>query len=110
MKGVKESKKKGSTCSWVKKKKLSLCVRCDTALLEINSKYNFPFHAFLVWLDKNLQVIVIPVVYRFCSHSISVTGNTFQGPKQFPFLALLPAEVWSSILIDEVHRNIECVL
>ena len=52
MKGVKESKKKGSVCSWVRKKKLSLCVRCDTALLEINSKYNFPFHAFLVGWTK----------------------------------------------------------
>ena len=52
-----------------------------------------------------MGVIVSPVVYRFCSHSIPVTGNTFQGPKQFPFLALLPAEVWSSILIDEVQKH-----
>ena len=29
-------------------------------------------------------------------------GKVFRGPNQFPFLALLPAEEWANLLMDEV--------
>ena len=35
-------------------------------------------------------------------YPLAVMGGTFRGPKQFPFLALLPAEVWVDILINQV--------
>ena len=34
--------------------------------------------------------------------SPSALGSKFFGPKQYPFLALLPAEVWSEIVLGEV--------
>ena len=37
-----------------------------------------------------------------CPSVSLVSQKVFRGPKQFPFIALLPAEVWSEILIDEV--------
>lgn len=33
---------------------------------------------------------------------LSAIGKVFRGPKQFPFLALLPAQEWTDILMDEV--------
>lgn len=39
-----------------------------------------------------------------CKRSLnSDLSGTFRGPKQFPFLALLPAEDWASLLVDQVH-------
>lgn len=35
---------------------------------------------------------------------LSAVGSKFFGPKQFPFLALLPAEVWADIVVEEVGR------
>jgi hypothetical protein len=33
---------------------------------------------------------------------LQVVGSKFFGPKQYPFLALLPAEVWADIVVEEV--------
>ena len=37
---------------------------------------------------------------------ISALGSKFFGPKQYPFLVLLPAEVWADIVVEEVVVHI----
>ena len=39
---------------------------------------------------------------------ILAAGTKFFGPKQYPFLALLPAEVWADIVVEEVGNKHPC--
>ena len=37
-------------------------------------------------------------------------GKVFRGPNQFPFLALLPAEEWANLIMDEVSLSLSLSL
>ena len=37
---------------------------------------------------------------------LTALGSRFFGPKQYPFLLLLPAEVWAEIVVEEVVVHI----
>lgn len=56
-------------------------------------------------VEVHLSTLVI-------SFSYTAVGSKLFGPKQYPFLALLPAEVWADIVVEEasgiVHFFVVC--
>ncbi|XP_064396312.1 DNA-directed RNA polymerase, mitochondrial-like isoform X2 [Halichondria panicea] len=59
------------------------------------------------WKEQLTAVIKNDIEeFRAIIELIPDLSGTFRGPKQFPFLALLPAEDWASLLVDQVLMSL----